>query len=125
MDHIASLVSRSVGLRQGLIAHGWDCLHWHAESRTRSIPKQTRSTLFHDHLLHQPVDELGFALEPHRFLAAQLFAAPSRVPSAYLLIEPPLRLVRPPRRQEQTVPQHVSFSFKPPSRAPMRYDACL
>jgi hypothetical protein len=34
MGHIASLVSRSVRLGQGLIAYGWECLHWHTDSRT-------------------------------------------------------------------------------------------
>jgi hypothetical protein len=63
-----------------------------------SIPKQARSTLFHDHFQHQPVDELGFALEPRRSLAAQLLAAPSLAASVYLLIERALRSERRPQR---------------------------
>jgi hypothetical protein len=43
-----------------------DCLHWHAEFH-RSIPKQTRSTLFHDHLQYQRVDELGVVGAPSVF----------------------------------------------------------
>jgi hypothetical protein len=63
-----------------------------------SIPKQARSTLFHDHFQHQPVDELGFALESRRSLAAQLLAAPSPAASVYLLIERALRSERRPQR---------------------------
>jgi len=57
-----------------------------------------RSKLLDDHLQHQPVDELGFSLEPRRSLAARLPAAPSLAASAYLLTEPPLRSERRPRR---------------------------